>query len=349
MEAKPTTQVKLKTFSGVISLTIDFIMIVLVILNLAFVIFDWSFDFMFVQERVKDISEDFFVYYHDEIYPNFLLYDSIFIGIFISELFLQWFIAIIAKTYSKWWLYPFAHWYDVLGCIPAGTFLWFRLFRIFAMTLRLHKMGVINLRRTHFYNLFYTKYQLFAQDIADRSLIKLIEAAQRGVKHESKEHVVAEAIKPHQAELAKVLSEKIQSVIDNNYHLHEDDLKDQIQEMIQNGFDNSESLQRLQHIPLIGTRILQRLENLVSDVSFQMANSLTTKLASDDMAAYIENVVNTSLETMIKKNTEVSKTKSEEDLNDIVTSIIDKILQEIKEDIDRDRKSRMDILGPESN
>jgi len=347
MVKEPNGQSGFNKIGGYISLTIDFIMVFLVIINLLFVVFDSSFNYVFVQERIKDISEEFYVYYRDEIHPNFLLYDSIFVIIFISELMIQWIISIIAKTYSKWWIYPFANWYDVLGCVPAGTFIWLRLFRIFAMIIRLHKMGTINLRKTYFYKVLYEYYHKIVQDITDRTLIKVIDGVQRGVKHQSSEHVVADAIRPYKEELAKVLSEKIQSVIDNNYHEHEDDLKEQIEEMIQTGFENSEGLKKLEHIPVIGSRILHKLEDLVSDVSFQLADSLTKKLASDEMAALIEKVVETSLDTMTGENIK-TKRKEDQDLNDIITSIIDNILQEIKEDIDRNRRSRLDILEPEN-
>jgi hypothetical protein len=353
MEENAKLKAELKTKGGFIRVTIDILMIIVVIVNLAFVLFDWGFDFVIFQDFVQGISNDLFIYYRDNIHPNFFYYDSYFITLFVGELFLQWFISIIVKTYAKWWLYPFINWYDVLGCIPLAGFIWLRLFRIIALSIRLHKMGVINLRKTFVYKQFYSNYQIFILDAADRALIKLIEALQRGVKNDDeagnsdeKSNVIVDAIKPDQHQLAKVLSTKIHQVVDSNYRLHRDDMKKQIEAVIKKGFDNSEELQKLEHIPFVGSRISDRLEALLNDLSFQLADSLSSKLASDEVAQIIEQVVNTTIESMMKETT--TKT-SDKELNGLVKDIVDRALQQLIEDIDEKRKMRTNILEPEAD
>jgi len=349
MEEKRIAKANKKTTEGMFSFFIDVVMIIIVILNLLFIIFDWCFDFVFFREYVQTISNDFYIYYNEEIHPNFLLYDSIFVLIFISELFLQWFISITRKSYPKWWLYPFVHWYDVLGCIPSGAFIFLRFFRIFAMSFRLHKMGVINLRRTHFYKQFYSGYQNFTQDIVDRVLIKVIEGVQRGVKNEKEdknESLIADAIKPDQEQLAKVLAAKIHHAAESNYQLHRDDMKDQIELTIKDAFDNSEKMQKLEHIPIIGNRIISKIENILSDISFQLADSISSKLASDEVAKILENFINTSLDSLLK---EATPNKSDRELSKIASDILNRALQEMKEDIESNLNKRTNVFPPEED
>lgn len=347
MDEKRIAEANKKSTEGMFSFFIDVVMIVIVILNLLFIIFDWCFEFAFFREYVQKISNDFYFYYSGEVHPNFLLYDSIFVLIFVSELLLQWFISIIRKSYPKWWLYPFVHWYDVLGCVPSGAFIFLRFFRIFAMAFRLHKMGVINLRKTHFYKQFYSSYQNFTQDIVDKVLIQVIDGVQRGMKNEkadNNESLVADAIKPDQEQLAKVLATKIHNIAESNYKLHRDDMKEQIELTIKDAFDNSEKLQRLENIPIIGKRITGKLEEMLSDISFQLADSLSSKLASDEVALMIEKFIDTSLDSLM---TETTKTKTDKELGKLVNDILNRALQEMKEDIQNNLNKRTNFAAPE--
>lgn len=61
----------------------------------------------------------------------------IFVSIFIAELLIRWMVTIHQKTYHKWFFYPVIHWFDVLGCIPVGSFRWLRLLRVFSILYRL--------------------------------------------------------------------------------------------------------------------------------------------------------------------------------------------------------------------
>jgi hypothetical protein len=327
-------------------------MIVIVLLNLVFLIFDWGFDFTLFSNFIKNISNDFFLFYSEIIHPNFFFYESIFISIFITELFIQWTVSIIYKKYAKWWFYPLIHWYDVLGCIPLGTFAWLRLFRIVSMTFRLHKRRVINLKNTVIYKELFSFYEILVHDVADRSLIELVESAKREIKDDSgdssskKENVIAYGVKPNQEELSKVLSNKIHEIIEANYMHHKDNMKEQIEHVIKDGFSKSKELEKLGQLPLVGGRITNKLEKLVSDVTVQLAESLTSKLASDEVTQLMENIINTSLVAMMKENKEVDKnTDIYRQLNTILKDIVDRILQKLIDDIDDRRKKRITVFG----
>lgn len=343
-----TAETGLKKTAILLRITVDILMLIIVLINLVFLIFDWSFEFVLFNDFVKNISTDFVVYYRDEVHADFLFYESIFVSIFLTELLIQWLISVLYKRYAKWWFYPVVHWYDVLGCVPAGYFVWLRFFRIFAMTYRLHKRGVINLRKTEVYKQVYSIYEMFVHDASDRALVELIESVQREMKNDDQENVISYGIKPDQHELAKALSVKIQDIVERNYHQHNSEIKGQIEQVIKVGFDHSEELKKLEHIPFVGSRINNRLEKLVSDISVQLSESLLASLASDEIAHTVEKVINTSIDSMLEENN-TKKTENEIDkqISDILISIADRSLEKLKADIHVRRKERMIFAKPE--
>lgn len=344
-----------KRIGGIISITVDIIMIIIAVVNLTMIIFDSFFKFQFFQSIIESISSDFYVFYRDTIHPDFLLYDLFFVSIFVTELIIQWIVSIIFRTYPKWWIYPIANWYDVLGCIPIGSFIWLRLLRIIAIAIRLHKIGTINLRKGYFYKTFYSYYSIFIQDAADKVMVIMLDAAKRAVAepaptNKSDEHqrsILRDAIKPDQHELARVLAAKIHEVIDKNYHAHRDDMKEQIHNVIHEGFEKSVEMQKMENIPLIGRMIYKRLERTLDDITFQLVDSLSHKLASEELAEIIEQMINTSLDAFMKKNKDLKiDTGNDKELGKILQGIASRALEQIKDDIEYKRKHRKTVQEP---
>lgn len=324
---------KLKGKEGFARLSVDVVMLLVVVVNLVFIIFDWHFGFDFFRKFLEHSFPRFFAFYRDHIHPDFLLYDLIFVTIFISELLLQWIIAIKNSTYVKWWLYPFIHWYDVLGCIPLGTFVWLRLFRVLAITIKLHKMGVIDLKHTFIYKQFYAVYQIFVEEVSDMALIQLIESIQREVKKESEGSIIVDAIKPGQDALAEILSSRLQQVAEKNYHAYRDDIKVQIQKTIRESFEQSEKIKKIEQLPMIGTQITETLESSLNDISFHLADKMASRLASDEIARLVQNAINTSFDAIIVEDELESTTDKQDQLSQVIKDIIDRALQQLKEDI----------------
>ena len=67
-------------------LIIDLIMLSLIFLNLLWMTFDFSFETRIFQNLINNISEDFFNFYRITVHPDFLLYDSFFVAIFLLSI-----------------------------------------------------------------------------------------------------------------------------------------------------------------------------------------------------------------------------------------------------------------------
>ena len=124
---------------------LDLFMIALAIVNLVWIVFDSLFANKVVQAELKLSAPHFYAFYRDQVHQHFAYYDLIFVSIYVVEILLRWLVSINRQAYEKWYFYPFAHWYDVLGCIPIGSFRALRLLRIVSLVMRLQKRGVIDL------------------------------------------------------------------------------------------------------------------------------------------------------------------------------------------------------------
>ena len=190
----------LKKGQSIPLLIIDMVMLSLITINLIWMTFDFFFEARIFQDLISQMSESFFAYYKNIIHPNFLLYDSIFVTIFIIEILIRWIVSIVKKEYSNWIAFPFIHWYDVLGCIPVGGFRALRLLRIVSIVIRLHKKQIINIRTTWWYKLLNRYYSILVEEVSDRVVVNVIKGVQTEIESGSPvtDELVEKVIKPKQ-------------------------------------------------------------------------------------------------------------------------------------------------------
>lgn len=336
---------KLKNEHGFYRLLVDLLMIFVAVVNISIIIFDWHFQFAFFRNFLKDNFTGFFYWYKDSIQPDFILYDTIFVVIFITELLISWSIAVKEKTYQRWWSYPLVHWYDTLGCIPIGIFRWMRLFRIISVLLKLHRFGIINLKDNFLYRNVKGVYTSFTNRVTDKVLINLVSGIQRATTTEKKkpekdeeqqEGYIAEAVKPDQEELARVLVAKLQRTAQQNYLNHKDELKNTIFGIVKDGFDNSDEFKKIEQLPVVGKQITQSLESTIGDISYHLVESLFNKLTSEETGKLIQDSINTSINAVVdgQEVPHVADQKDEE-LNRIIRNILGRILERVKVDIEK--------------
>ncbi len=169
---------KLKLNLDTVGFVIDLLMIALVILNLGLILFDWLFQVPPVQGFLADMTPAFHAFYRDTIHSNFLFYDLCFVAVYLTEFVIRWIVAIARSTYHRWFFYPFAHWYDLLGCIPVGSFRWLRILRVVGLVMRLQRMGIIDLSQTWLGQTILKYYGIVVEEVSDRVVINVLSGAQ---------------------------------------------------------------------------------------------------------------------------------------------------------------------------
>lgn len=127
------------------------------------------------------MTPGFHAFYRDTIHSNFLFYDLCFVAVYLTEFVIRWIVAIARGTYHRWFFYPFAHWYDLLGCIPVGSFRWLRILRVVGLLMRLQRMGIIDLSQTWLGQTILKYYNIVVEEISDRVVINVLSGAQREI------------------------------------------------------------------------------------------------------------------------------------------------------------------------
>lgn len=270
----------------------DLSMLLLLILNLTFIIFDWLFQSELFRSLVFSVSAGFHDFYAAHIHPDFVFYDLIFVSIFLAEFFLRWVRAAIRNEYDKWYFYPFIHWYDLIGCIPIGAFRFLRLLRLISIGIRLHKMGWIDLTNMPLFSFFIHYFNLFVQEVTDRVTLKILSNVQQELEDGTPviDRIIEDVIIPRRNVLVGWISERLRLAASRGIELHESEIKDYVQVKINLAVEKNKELRNLENVPILGNYIVGQIEAAISDIVFSVVNGLIADLGSDKSRFFVEDI-----------------------------------------------------------
>lgn len=291
----------LKDDRGRFLLLVDLFMILLVIVNLVYIIFEWHFEFRFIQEFLKSTVPAFHDWYDSTLHENFLRYDIWFVTVFIVEFLVRWAYAVHHRRHHKWFFYPFLRWYDVLGCIPLGSFRFLRIFRVVSMILRLHKMQVIDLRQSYFYR-FFEKYRaVVVEEISDRVVINVLEGVQDELHHGNPvvSKILTEVLRPQKEVLAEWLSHRIRAVGEHNYEQHSERLREYVNRKVAEAVRGNKEVRDIASIPLVGSTITGKLEKAVAEITYAVIHGMMLDLKSEESVGLISELADVTMDVML--------------------------------------------------
>lgn len=107
--------------------------------------------------------------------------DLPFLVFFWLEFWAGWWVALRTRQYRKWWMYPLAHWYDVLALAPLEVLRFFRLLRIWKLYVRLNRSRLINLSNTLLGQLLTQQSRTIAKAISSEVAYQILEQVKRQV------------------------------------------------------------------------------------------------------------------------------------------------------------------------
>ncbi|MBQ2098574.1 MAG: hypothetical protein II480_10380, partial [Bacteroidales bacterium] len=105
----------------------DFILLTVLLFNLLLLCWDWIYSIPSVTAFFMESTPGFYNFYNP-IHINIQTVDLVFITIYLIDIVVGWCISVFKKK-ERFYKYPLSHWYDILGCIPAGSLLFLRLLR----------------------------------------------------------------------------------------------------------------------------------------------------------------------------------------------------------------------------
>ncbi len=309
-------------------LFVDLTMMAILTINLSLILFDFTFSSPLIQGLFHRFTPGFYYLYSTYIHEDFLIIDLWFVTIFIIELVIRWIIAIKNNTYHKWFFYPFIHWYDVLGCIPLGAFRFLRVLRVIGLTVRLQKLGVIDLTKTYVYSKFIKYLNVFTEEVSDRVVLQVLSGVQDEIKNGSPvlNQIIGEVVQPQKAELVEWLSCRLQQVASEAHHDFIEDLHQYLDTKIASAIDNNPELQNISRIPLVGSMVTNNLEKTVSDMINHVVDQSLQDLASPHNKEVIDTLTHLVLDTFLTEKEDIK-------LNGLVKNILLESLEVIKDQV----------------
>jgi len=333
---------KLKANLDTLGFLIDLFMIALVIANLALILFDWLFQVSLFQNLLAVHTPAFHTFYRDTIHADFLFYDLCFVAVYLTEFTLRWGVAIARGTYHRWFFYPFAHWYDLLGCIPVGSFRWLRILRVVNLLFRLQRMGIVDLSQTWLGQTLLKYYDIVVEEVSDRVVMQVLSGAQREVGGGSPllHRIEKEVLAPRQERLVSFVAERIAEATRKTHSEYRVDLAGYFAHLTDEAITRTQAGRRLAAIPVAGPRAIALLGEAVRETGSAFVDQLVDDLATPANRPQLEQLLHDVLDAARGDG---------EQLDDLLRDTLLDILEQIKQQVAVQQwklAERAEDLGP---
>lgn len=314
----------LKSSHQLIWLIIDFLMLGLLMINLAFIIGDSIYNFVAVENLLKEHLPTLQAAYNP-IHENFIFYDLLFVAVFLTEFFIRWGYSVKAKVYDRWYFYPFIHWYDAVGCIPVGSLRFLRVLRVISIVYRLHQYRIIDVTSTGIYRFINFYYEAFMEELSDRIVAKVLSGIQYEIKLGSPlfEKIQNEILYPRRQMLAGWISQRVAKAAQESYIPNRGVLRIYLEERVDHALEQNVELSRLKYLPVVGSTIKETLEEAVGDIVANVIQQILEDLASASNHGFIEDIVNTFISSPGDSGSAKAK-------NDALIALINEIIEAMK-------------------
>jgi len=305
----------------------DVLMVILVVVNLTLLGIQLNFESRVMRNLFQEYVPTFYHLYLP-IYEHFGLIDACFVGFFLIEFTFRWGVAIVIGTYHRWFFYPFAHWYDLLGCIPIGSMRALRVLRIVAILIRIHRMGLINLRQFYMYKIFSKYMKILTEEVSDRVVVNIIESAQEEVKAgiPLTAKIIEQVVLPRKDVLVDYIAHRVQKVTRDQYALNREDLRESIRVSVSEAIQQNQNIRVLEQVPMVGKAASAALQQSVYDITFQTINSIFERMSSEESRIVIEKITDGIIETLLTD-------EDDEKLKNTFTEMIVQSLELVKEEV----------------
>lgn len=283
----------------------DFTLLMVLLINLLFLCWDWIYSIPSITAFFEHSTPRFYNFYHP-LHVNIQTIDLIFIGIYVFDIILGWCISVFKKK-ERFHHYPLSHWYDILGCIPAGSLLFLRLLRVVSILIRLYKKNLLNLYNIVFIRKVIKVYNIILEEIADRVVLNILSGIKTNVRSGMPitKEIIDKIVLPHKDEITSLLIGKVQTIAQHEYSSHKTELADYIKASSRRAVDNNKELARLKRIPILGNQITDTISNSVSETMISVVDNIVTDALSDNGQSKIktisDDVTNFALEDIEKQ------------------------------------------------
>lgn len=287
---------------------VDGVMLLLISLNLIWIIFDTLYASEFIRQGLTWLMPGFSQYYGEKIHPDFVTYDLIFVAIFLTEFVIRWIVAIIQKTHHRWFFFPFVHWYDLVGCIPVGSFRWLRLLRVISILYRLNKYGVIDIKNSAPGRFLVKYYNVLVEEISDRVVENVLSGVQDEVRQGSPvvDKILAEVLIPQKSMIANWLTVKINEICDDVYLPNQAALRAYIENSFSDSLSKDPKVAALETVPVVGPRLVEVIDQTISDVVFNIVDGLLLDIGKQETDQLVTELLDGVIHKLLQPSDELN-------------------------------------------
>lgn len=317
---------KLKPNLDGLGFLIDVGMILLVIANLSLILFDWIYRVDAVQGFLQQQTPGFFAFYQQTIHANFFEIDLAFVSVYLTEFTIRWIAAIARHTYHRWFFYPFIHIYDLLGCIPVGSFRWLRILRVVSLMYRLQKMGVVDFRDTAIGATILKYYHVLMEELTDRVVINVLDGVQREVRSGGPmmQRIEEDVLTPRRQQLVGYVAGRVADATQRSHDQYRDRLSEYLVHLTDEAVQRTPAGRRLAAIPVAGPRAVALLGDTVRDGG----TALVAQLVEDVSDPAYRQRLNRLIDNLL-----VASSGDGEQLNEMVKQTLLEVLEQVKEQV----------------
>ncbi|MDO6788154.1 ion transporter [Cobetia marina] len=266
----------------------DLFIIVLVIANLALLLFDSLFLIPPLNTAFEAVAPGLHAAYEQNIHANFLSIDLAFVAVFLLDVLAGWAVAIAERRYHRWFFYPFIHWYDVLGCIPLSGFRLLRVLRVISLLFRLQRLGMIDVRRWYLYGVAAKYLDILLEELTDRISLRMLDNVQQQLRDSDdlSSSVIERVVEPRKQALIQEISLRLETMAGDIYTQNRDDTLRYVRGLVSRTLAESPELQRVSRLPM-GTQLTKGLESSLSDLACHLVDEALVGLRSKEFSALV--------------------------------------------------------------
>jgi hypothetical protein len=266
----------------------DLFIIVLVIANLALLLFDSLFLIPPLNTAFEAVTPGLHAAYEQNIHANFLSIDLAFVAVFLLDVLAGWAVAIAERRYHRWFFYPFVHWYDVLGCIPLSGFRLLRVLRVISLLFRLQRLGLIDVRRWYLYGVAAKYLDILLEELTDRISLRMLDNVQQQLRDSDdlSSSVIERVVEPRKQALIREITQRLETMAGDVYTQNRDDTLRYVRGLVSRTLAESPELQRVSRLPM-GTQLTKGLESSLSDLACHLVDEALVGLRSKEFSALV--------------------------------------------------------------
>ena len=285
-----------------ILLVVDLAMVALILLNLVWIIFDSAYAVPEIRSGLRWLLGDGFVnVYGDAVHDHFFRYDLIFVAIFATELIARWIASVRRDEYGHWLAYPILHWYDVLGCIPIAGFRLLRLLRVFAVGMRLQKLGVIHVETWWITRKLVVLYDIVMEEVSDRVVIRILGGVQQELRagDDLERRIIEQVVRPRQAQLVERFTKNLSNTAGTAYSAHQREIEQYVKTLVADAVRANREIRVIDRLPMVGGVATKLLEHAITDIVNGVIERGVQRLNSQEFQRLFDSVAATAIDAAL--------------------------------------------------